>query len=123
MGHDLGIDIEVNRPLPQGVARLILSEQEQQSIRRSDPRLAAETLLRLFCAKEALYKAIYPLVRCALSLNALTVERSTRNEGFVARLGTEVGPFPKDVLLEGRWAMRRGHVAAAVVIGRCFLAG
>ena len=115
-GIGIGIDIEANRPLPQGVARRTLSEREQQWIRRSDPRLAAETLLRVFCAKEALYKAIYPLARCVLPLNALTVERSTRNEGFIARLGIEVGPFPKDAQLEGRWAIRRGHVAAAVVI-------
>lgn len=112
----IGIDIEVDRPLPLGVARLILSEQEQRWIRRSDPGLAAETLLRVFCAKEALYKAIYPLARCALPLNALIVERSARNDGFVARLGIEGTPFPKDALLEGRWAVRRGHVAAAVMI-------
>ncbi|MDP1748391.1 MAG: 4'-phosphopantetheinyl transferase superfamily protein [Reyranella sp.] len=112
----IGIDVEANRPLPQGVARLILSEQEQRWIRRSDPRLAAETLLRVFCAKEALYKAIYPLARCALPPQALIVERSARNDSFVARLAVEGTPFPKDMLLEGRWAARRGHVAAAVVI-------
>lgn len=112
----IGIDIEANRPLPQGVARRILGEQEQQWIRRSDPRLAAETLLRVFCAKEALYKAIYPLARHALPPQALIVERSARNDGFVARLAVEGTPFPKDAVLEGRWAVRRGHVAAAVVI-------
>lgn len=112
----IGIDIEANRPLPQGVARLILSEPEQQWIRRADPRLAAETLLRVFCAKEALYKAIYPLARCALPLNALIVQPSTRNDGFVARLGIEVASFPADMLLEGCWATLSGHVAAAVAI-------
>lgn len=112
----IGIDIEANRPLPPGVARLILGEQEQQWIRRSDPRLGAETLLRVFCAKEALYKAIYPLARCALPPQALIVERSARNDGFVARLAIEGTPFPKNALLEGRWAVRHGHVAAAVVI-------
>jgi len=112
----IGIDIEANRPLPQGAARRILSETEQHWIRRSDPRLAAETLLRVFCAKEALYKAIYPLARCALPPQALIVEPGARNDGFVARLGVEAAPFPKDVLMEGRWAVRGGHVAAAVVI-------
>ncbi len=112
----IGIDVEANRPLPQGVARLILSEREQQWIRRSDPRLAAETLLRVFCAKEAVYKAIYPLARCTLPPQALIVEPGARNDGFVARLGVEAAPFPKDVLMEGRWAVRGGHVAAAVVI-------
>lgn len=119
----IGIDIEANRPLPPGVARLILCEQEQQWIGRSDPSLVAETLLRVFCAKEALYKAIYPLARCALPLHALTVERCPRTEGFVARLGIEVAPFPKGALLEGRWAARRGHVAAAVVIRHGFRTG
>lgn len=119
----IGIDIEVNRPLSQGTARFILGEREQQWIRRSDPRLATETLLRVFCAKEALYKAIYPIARCALPLHALTVERCARTESFVARLGVEAAPFPKDVLLEGRWAARHGHVAAAVVISRGFRAG
>lgn len=112
----IGIDIEADRPLPQGVARLILSEPEQHWIQRSDPRLAAETLLRVFCAKEALYKAVYPLVRHALPPRALIVERGTQNDGFIARLGVELAAFPKGMLLEGRWAARRGHVAAAVVI-------
>ncbi len=116
----IGIDIEANRPLPQSAARLVLGEQEQGLIRHADPRLAAEALLRVFCAKEALYKAIYPLARRALPPHALTVERCAENEAFVARLGIEVAPFPKDVLLEGRWAVRRGHVAAAVVIGHGF---
>ena len=112
----IGIDIEAHRPLPRGAARLVLGEQELRWIRHSDPRLAAETLLRVFCAKEALYKAIHPLARCALPPNALIVERGPRRGGFVARLGIEVAPFPKDVRFEGRWTAQRGYVAAAVAI-------
>ena len=118
----IGIDIEARRLLPSGVPRLVLSGQEQRWINRCDPRHAADTMLRVFCAKEALYKAIYPLARTALPLRALIVEPGAEKERFVARLDREVAPFPKDVLLDGRWAVRQGHVVAAVVIARNFRA-
>jgi len=82
----IGIDIEAERPLPPGVPRLVLSGQEQRWIMGCDPRQAADTLLRVFCAKEALYKAIYPLTRTALPLRALIVEPCAENDHFVARL-------------------------------------
>lgn len=114
----IGIDIEANRLLPRGVARRILGEQEQLWIGRSDPRLAPELLLRVFCAKEALYKAIHPIVRRALPPRTLIIEDCPCDDGFVARLGVEAEPFPANMRLEGRWTTRRGHVAAAVAITR-----
>ena len=119
----IGIDIEARLVLPSGVPRLVLSGQEQQWIMRGNPRRVAETMLRVFCAKEALYKAIYPMARTALPLHALIVEPCADEERFIARLGREVASFPKDVLLDGRWAVRQGYVAAAVVIARSFRAG
>ena len=112
----IGIDVEARRSLPPGVPRLVLSGQEQQWIMRCDPRQAADTVLRVFCAKEALYKAIYPLTRTALPLRELIVEPCTEKGRFTARLGIDVERFPTDVVFDGRWQAGQGHVAAAVVI-------
>jgi 4'-phosphopantetheinyl transferase EntD len=114
----IGIDIEVEHALPQGVARLLFSEQEQRWIEHGDSAARAQTVLRAFCAKEALFKAIYPLTRRIPPVGALTVEPCATGQGFVGRLGVELAPFHKDTVLKGRWSARGGHVGAAVVIAR-----
>lgn len=112
----IGIDVEHDQPLPPGVAPRLLNEPERRWIAGSDAPDAAQAMLRLFCAKEALYKAIQPLARRALSLQAFTIEASGDGDGFVARLGLDAPPFGRNTRLRGRWTAAGGYVAAAVII-------
>ncbi|MDQ3900309.1 MAG: 4'-phosphopantetheinyl transferase superfamily protein, partial [Actinomycetota bacterium] len=75
--HALGIDAEPNEPLPAGVLDAIASAQEQG---RLSQLAAADGTTRwdrvLFCAKESVYKAWFPLTRRWLGFEdaAVTIE-------------------------------------------------
>ncbi|HTJ42191.1 MAG TPA: 4'-phosphopantetheinyl transferase superfamily protein [Kofleriaceae bacterium] len=53
----LGVDLELDRTLKRGLARLICDPREQAWIEDLPEALQATELLRLWTAKEALYKA------------------------------------------------------------------
>lgn len=53
----LGVDLELDRPVRRGLARLICDAREQAWLDDVSPDLRDAELLRLWTAKEALYKA------------------------------------------------------------------
>jgi len=58
----LGIDAELNRPLPEGVESMLLTCAEEREVARlHSPRKAVDSLL--FSAKESLFKAMFPFLR------------------------------------------------------------
>lgn len=69
----IGIDVEVNKPMPEGVPKLILTEEE-----RSWSEAGHVTALQIFCAKEALDKAIYRSAKDLLSLTQWSSSRRSR---------------------------------------------
>jgi 4'-phosphopantetheinyl transferase EntD len=109
----LGIDAEPDAPLPAGVMRVIALPGELGAL----PRGGQVSWTRLlFCAKEAVYKAWFPLTRRFLGFDeaAVTIDESGT---LTARLlvpgprigGTEMTGF------SGRWIATDGLIAAAVV--------
>jgi 4'-phosphopantetheinyl transferase EntD len=114
--HAVGIDAEPHAPLPAGVAGLVLTEDERSAL--TGPKAGDLHLDRLaFCAKEAVYKAWFPLTRRWLEFTdvALTV----RLDGtFLARvLVPDARAGDVDLgMVAGRWTVARGLVLAAVEI-------
>jgi 4'-phosphopantetheinyl transferase EntD len=109
----LGVDAEPNEPLPDGVLRLTASAGEiaqLHSLAAADPRVQWERLQ--FCAKEALYKAWYPVQQRWLGFEDVDVQLG-RDGWFCCRLlaPTADGPFAK---CRGRWALDQGLLLAAV---------
>ncbi len=110
----LGIDAEPNEPLPAGVLGLTASAAE---IARLDPLAAADPTVQwgrlLFCAKEALYKAWYPVQRRWLGLDEVDVQLG--RDGWIScRLlapTVDSGPFAH---CQGRWALDDRVLLAAV---------
>jgi 4'-phosphopantetheinyl transferase EntD len=107
----IGIDIEVNRPMPGGVRKLILTDEERRWSEASP--VAA---LQVFCAKEALYKAIFPLCHKFVEFDSVIIEPSKVARGFTACLRDEVSPFQKGTEFKGRWHVSSRYVAASVVL-------
>jgi 4'-phosphopantetheinyl transferase EntD len=67
----LGIDLEPAKPLATDLIPTICSQTEQDwAAGQADPGLAAMTV---FCAKEAIYKAQYPLTGQVIGYDAVTV--------------------------------------------------
>jgi 4'-phosphopantetheinyl transferase EntD len=99
----LGIDLEPDEPLPEGIIGTILTPGEAGL----DARLA-------FAAKEALYKAQYPVSRTLFDFHAIAVTLGPgRFTGTVLR---DVPGFPAGTRLPGQWARAAGHVVTALVI-------
>jgi 4'-phosphopantetheinyl transferase EntD len=122
--HALGIDAEPNQPLPAGVLDAIASAQEQG---RLSQLAAADGTTRwdrlLFCAKEAVYKAWFPLARCWLGFEdaAVTIERGTTDPSqgtFAARLllpGNTNAARPL-TQLHGQWLRSDELVITAIAL-------
>nr|WP_202239666.1 4'-phosphopantetheinyl transferase superfamily protein [Streptomyces sp. SN-593] len=114
----LGIDAEPALPLPQGVFDVVTIEAEHgrlDALARTRPDVPWDRLL--FCAKEAVYKAWFPLTRRWLGFEEAHVTLR-EDGGFTARLlvpGPTVGGRQLDGFT-GRWLVRDGIAATAVVV-------
>lgn len=108
----VGVDAEPHETLPDGVLELTASAAEiahLDALVATDPRVHWGRLL--FCAKEALYKAWYPVQQRWLGFEDVDV-RLSPDGWFRCRLLTpDAGPF---VECSGRWALDQGILLAAV---------
>jgi 4'-phosphopantetheinyl transferase EntD len=103
----IGLDAEEHAALPGTAADLVLRDEERPRLRalaQAEPGLHWDRIV--FCAKEAVYKACFPLSRRWLDFSDIAV---TLHAG---------GAFNARVLaggdrLTGRWAVDRGLVLAA----------
>jgi 4'-phosphopantetheinyl transferase EntD len=116
----VGIDAEPHAAVPDAALDLILRDEERTrrfALARSYPDLHWDRIL--FCAKEAVYKAWFPLTRRWLDF--ADVSTTVHVDGtFGARLlvrhpgvaGVELDGF------SGRWVVGRGLVVAATSVGK-----
>jgi 4'-phosphopantetheinyl transferase EntD len=112
----IGIDAEPHGPLPAEALELLLRDEERAALRTladAEPTLHWDRIA--FCAKEAVFKAWFPLTRRWLDFAdaSTTVDR---DGSFAARVlvgdDRELGAF------SGRWIVNRNLVVAATSIGR-----
>ncbi|MGH3547875.1 MAG: 4'-phosphopantetheinyl transferase family protein [Pseudonocardiaceae bacterium] len=107
----LGIDAEPHQPLPAGVLQIIALEREQAGLSElatADDATCWDRIL--FCAKETLYKAWFPLTRCWLGFEdaAVTINPGTTDPAhgsFSAHLLVGTPTITGEALthFEGRW--------------------
>jgi 4'-phosphopantetheinyl transferase EntD len=116
----VGLDAEPDEPLPDGVLTMVSLPQERTWL---DDLAAAATGpcwdRLLFCAKETVYKAWFPLAQCWLGFEEAEITLGTDGT-FRARLLTR--PPAADPLLPagftGRWVASGGLIATAIVVSR-----
>ncbi len=108
----LGIDAEPLAPLPDGVADLVLTPADRRNLGGLPPILA-------FCAKEAFYKAYYPLAGKILEFRDVSVTFAPGKPGeglFAARFETEALPLADRIgNFQGRWFVTHQSVVAGVI--------
>lgn len=120
--HAIGIDAEPHDRLPADVTELVVRPEERDRLAEltaADASVCWDRLL--FSAKEAVYKAWYPLARRWLDFQDASLTFS-RDGGFHARLLVD-GPSLDGRPLEsmtGRWLVDRGLVVCAVTVPRRF---
>lgn len=105
----VGIDAEPDLRLPPGVLEVVTDVGERTEVERlgrQAPGVAWDRLL--FCAKEAVYKAWFPVTRRWLGFEDARVQ--LRDHGFHATVGSG------EVELEGRWARAGGVLVATLTL-------
>jgi 4'-phosphopantetheinyl transferase EntD len=115
----LGLDAEPAGPLPGGVLDAVSLAEERDRL----PGLTAEAPhvpwdRLLFCAKEAVYKAWFPLAGRWLGFEEAAITFAADAGTFTARLlvpGPAVGGRPLDGF-SGRWLARGGLLLAAISV-------
>jgi 4'-phosphopantetheinyl transferase EntD len=113
--RSLGIDAEPNAPLPSMLPDLVLRDEEQAQLRQlaeSFPRTHWDRIA--FCAKEAVFKAWFPIARTWLDFDDVSVSLHPDNafSAFVyAYPAAGIGPA-----FVGRWMVSSGIIIAATWI-------
>jgi 4'-phosphopantetheinyl transferase EntD len=119
--RSVGIDAEPHDVLPNGVLDAISLPQERSEIPRGMPAgLHWDRIL--FCAKEATYKAWFPLTKRWLGFEdaqiTFAVDGHGSAGGFVSRILIDPAALsgPPLTALRGRWSVERGLVLTAIVL-------
>ena len=117
----IGLDAEPDQPLPDGVLGVISLQAERASLldlARSAPGTNWDRLL--FCAKESVYKAWFPLTGRWLGFEQAHITLDPAGGTFTARLlvpGPEVDGRELTAF-DGRWLARDGLILAAICVAR-----
>jgi 4'-phosphopantetheinyl transferase EntD len=115
----IGIDAEPDRPLPDGVLALVATQTERSVLAGAPPVPGGPSRDRLlFSAKEAVYKAWFPVVGEWLDPQEAEIVFHPRESSFTATLsrpGLVLAGRRLDTL-SGRWARDRGVLVTAVVL-------
>jgi 4'-phosphopantetheinyl transferase EntD len=115
----LGLDAEPDEPLPDGVYALISTAGERARLARfagAAPAVCWDRLL--FCAKESVYKAWFPLTQRWLDFESAEISIDPLGGTFTARLlisGLRLNGSPLNVL-NGRWLADRGLLVTAISV-------
>lgn len=112
----LGIDAEVNEPLEEGVARLVLLPAERRAAGTGEPGgLCADKLV--FSIKEAFYKAFFQVAGQYLDFLDACVDVAPAAGTFSLRvLRTDVPPYFQGRAFGGRFGHDAARVYSAVVL-------
>lgn len=113
----LGLDLEPLLPLPRDLWSSVLRPEEQQAIDALPPMQQGLQALRIFVAKEAAYKAQYPITQQIFDFQTLRIIWT--DQDFIAEFCVAVPPIEKHFHISGRCAETRHFFAAfcAVPIG------
>lgn len=116
----LGIDAEPHAPLPEGVLEAVASPAERSQLAELAARRPDGCWDRLlFSAKEAVYKAWFPLTRRMLGFDEADLTIDAGTGAFSAQLlvpGTRIDGAPALTGLTGRFSFSDALVLTAVTV-------
>ncbi|OSC42284.1 4'-phosphopantetheinyl transferase family protein [Mycobacterium decipiens] len=119
--RSVGIDAEPHDVLPGGVLDAISLPAERSEMPRTMPAgLHWDRIL--FCAKEATYKAWFPLTKRWLGFEDAHITFDAEDSGSTGRFVSRILIDPSSqsgpplTTLTGRWSVQRGLVLTAIVL-------
>lgn len=108
----MGLDAEPAEPLPPEVLGSVAREGEVAQLERLQDNGVTAADRLLFCAKEATYKAWFPMTQRWLGFEQAEID--IREDGtFIAYLLVRPTPVP---FISGRWVERDGFYLAATAV-------
>ena len=118
--RSVGIDAEPHGVLPNGVLDAVSLPAERHELAAMPDELHWDRIL--FCAKEATYKAWYPLTRRWLGFEDAHIVFDVNSDGISGEFVSQIlidptalsGPPLK--ALQGRWSVREGLALTAIVL-------
>lgn len=105
MHRSMGIDIESATPLAADLIPIVCTTQEQAELPKAQAGMIAK---HIFCAKEAVYKAQYPLTGVVIGFDALSIHFNL-DETFEVDL-------PNLPPLVGKLRIQHGLILASVTL-------
>jgi 4'-phosphopantetheinyl transferase EntD len=121
--RSIGIDAEPHDVLPEGVLPAVSLAEERSWLGSSEARSAHVHFDRvLFCAKEATYKAWFPLTRRWLGFEDARIEFDIDPSGTAGTFSSTILIDPAALSgppltrLDGRWFVSDGLVLAAITL-------
>ncbi len=118
--RSVGIDAEPHGVLPNGVLDAVSLPAERHELAAMPDELHWDRIL--FCAKEATYKAWYPLTRRWLGFEDAHIVFDVNSDGisgeFVSQILIDPTALsgPPLTALRGRWSVREGLALTAIVL-------
>jgi 4'-phosphopantetheinyl transferase EntD len=113
----VGIDVEPNQPLPEDVLGVIARQEEIESLPRiSTPPICWDRLL--FSAKESIYKAWYPLTKCWLGFDEVSLALDPDRGRFKARILATTSHMQRfrGFQIRGRFLVQQDYIVTSVII-------
>ena len=114
----LGIDVERIDAVELDLAEEICTAEELRWLERLPNSTQQSKLAIIFSAKEALYKAQYPLTRSLFGFDVIQISVQVESGTFSGRFREDVPPFQRGTVLSGRFNLSEYHVATALTIPR-----
>lgn len=111
----LGVDLECDTPLAPDLWPHVLTQAERRELAHLPAAERGRDALDRFVAKEALFKAQYPLTGAMLDFDAVTVHVRPPDV-IVARVCRPFGPYVHGDQLKGRLDRAGGMVLAVVAL-------
>ena len=107
----VGIDVEPAQPLEEGLFATILAPVEHEHVMSLDPSARGLEVRRVFVAKEAAYKCLYPQIGVFLDFHDVRIELDDAGRRFSIDVEH---PSARGIELEGRFVEQDGWFHALV---------
>ena len=108
----LGLDAETNEPLSHKVLQRIGNDQEQEWVKSVDGSLVQHPGKILFSAKEATYKAWYPITHEWLGFQEASIDFHNEKNTFTVHIQKN-GPIRE---MQGKYMIRKGVIITAIEV-------
>lgn len=113
----LGIDLEEEAPLAPEIVGTVCTPEEQERLDALPPEQRGYRARLIFSAKEAAYKAQYPLSQELFDFHTLDIGFDDDAPGrFTARFLRPVAPFASGNRISGRYAIGGGRIVTAATL-------